>query len=121
MYSSLGIIFSVVAATVVVVPVIVTGRPQIHLGGIWIGKASESSKDSLDAPSKPLSVSTAATQEGELKVISTPNKDSDFTGYIQLQVFLRNTNSDKIVKVHDSNSSFAISNSFPASTNSKSG
>lgn len=118
MYFSLGIIFSVVAATVVVVPVIVTGKPQ--LGGVWIGKASDSSKDNLDAPPKPPSVSTAA-QEGELKVISTPNKDADFTGYIQLQVFLRKTNSDEIVKVHDSNSSFAISNSLSASTNSKSG
>lgn len=112
MYPSSQAIIYVIAFLSAYVPVLVTGKPQIQLGGIWIGKVPESPKD--DAPSQP--PTSVSTSEGGLKVIS---EKPAFTGYIQLQVFLRKANSDddgsKLVKIHDSNSTFTIPESISAS------
>ncbi|CAL8080896.1 unnamed protein product [Orchesella dallaii] len=79
-------------------PVMVTGRPQIQLGGIRLGPGA-------DGPSGNGEVSKPTESTGGLKVIADK---PELNGMIQLQVFVGKENSNDLVKVHESNSSFAL-------------
>lgn len=87
----------------IVVPVVVTGMPQ--MGIYWIGQESDTRQNDDVAPLKSQVVSTSQGQQG-LELI--PEK-STVGGYVNIQVFLNNPQSTgELVKIHDSNSSFTI-------------